>query len=78
MAGRKQGEVERSFLDASCPEALFPWATLPNTCIFCEIGFLEHLSLDIFGSVLPNSFFFKMVFKVIRQISIKAFTLNEG
>lgn len=78
MAGEKQGEVERSFLDASCPKALFPWATLPNTCIFCEIGFLEHLSLDIFGSALPNSFFFKMVFKVIRQISIKAFTLNEG
>lgn len=44
----------------------------------------ERLSLNIFRSGLPNSFFlflfFKIVFKVISQVSMKAFAfgLNKG
>lgn len=53
---REEGEVQCSFFDASWPEALLPWAMYPNTCIFCEIEFLDCLSLDIFGSVLLNFF----------------------
>lgn len=74
---REAGEVQWFFSDASCPEALLPWAMHSNTCIFCEIEFLDCLSLDIFGSVLLI-FSPKMLFKMIRQISVKAFTLNEG
>lgn len=58
------------------PEALFPGSSLPSTCeiqILLRVSVLKH-----FWTWISKSFFFKIVFKAISQVSMKEFASHEG